>query len=418
MSDHSPAKNASSGFRRLFRILGRPVRRTSRQGRYVIQTYRGYGHRDRVLLMGRVLRQPAIGSRELKGGVFSDVLDIASRFVRHGIGNAAVKARAGGEQHRVETDREGYFTVSMRVPDGDGWRGLWRPVDLELLEPESSGVHAEAPVYFPPRTCRFVVISDIDDTVMYTGVANKLKMLWRLFATDADSRLAFPGVGAFYRSLHEGVSGSEFNPMLYVSRGPWGIYEVLEEFFNLHEIPVGPVLFLREWGVTLQHPLPKQSKGHKHALIEDMLAIYDDLPFILIGDSGQRDPEIYAEVVREHRSRVLAVYIRNVSRDPDRARAIETLAEQIAEAGSSLVLAADSHAMALHAAEHGFISPDAPQAVREEQVQAGEVPHARRPREVGGETPSATREAVKKGRLKEALDDTPDQEPPKSIVVE
>jgi phosphatidate phosphatase APP1 len=73
-------------------------------------------------------------------------------------------------------------------------------------------------------------------------------MLWRLFVEDAQSRVAFPGVAALYRALHAGVSGQEANPILYVSRAPWGLYDILDEFFDLHGIPVGPVLFLREWG--------------------------------------------------------------------------------------------------------------------------------------------------------------------------
>ena len=106
-----------------------------------------------------------------------------------------------------------------------------------------------------------MVISDIDDTVMETGVANKLKMLWRLFVEDAESRVPFPGVAALYRALHAGASGDEANPMLYVSRAPWGIYDVLDEFFARHGIPAGPVLFLREWGVSWTFAVPPQGGG-------------------------------------------------------------------------------------------------------------------------------------------------------------
>jgi phosphatidate phosphatase APP1 len=211
-------------------------------------------------------------------------------------------------------------------------------------------------VFIPPPACRFVVISDIDDTITETGVANKAVMLWRLFMQGARSRTAFPGIAALLRAFHRGVSGAELNPMLYVSRAPWSIYEVLDAFFNLHRIPVGPILFLREWGMTWESPLPRRSKGHKLELIRDMLTLYRDLPFVLIGDSGQRDPEIYAQIVHEHPRRVLAIYIRNVSRDPARLRAIEDLAMQVVDAGSTLLLAADSMAMAQHAAEHGLIA--------------------------------------------------------------
>src|SRR3546814_8140010 len=84
-----------------------------------------------------------------------------------------------------------------------------------------------------------------------------------------------------------------------------------------------------------------------------MLELYDQFPFVLIGDSGQRDPEIYAQVVREHPGRVAAIYIRDVTRNPERDRGIGILAREVAAGGSTLVVAADSLEMARHAAEHG-----------------------------------------------------------------
>src|SRR5690606_19716965 len=144
---------------------------------------------------------------------------------------------------------------------------------------------------------RFAVISDIDDTVMHTGVANKLGMMWRLFVQDSKSRTVFPGVSALYRALHAGASGDDGNPMLYVSRAPWGIYDVLEEFFRRHGIAEGPILILREWGVSWRNPVPRRAEDHKRVLIEAIMDLYSDLPFVLIGDSGQHDPWVYREAV-------------------------------------------------------------------------------------------------------------------------
>jgi phosphatidate phosphatase APP1 len=253
---------------------------------------------------------------------------------------------------------------------------------------------------------------------MQTGVANKVMMCWRLFAQGARSRVAFPGVAALYKALHGGVSGGELNPMLYVSRGPWSLYEVLDEFFHRHGIPVGPILFLREWGLSWRHPFPRRAKDHKLALIRHMVALYRDLPFILIGDSGQRDPEIYAQVVREHPGRVLAIYIRNVSRHAKRPRAIEVLAREVAEAGSSLLLAADSFAMAAHAAERGLISATALAEVVAERVAAQGVPDLQPTRTVQRPTPEETREAVEHGAVQAALAEETGTDAPPNVVVE
>jgi phosphatidate phosphatase APP1 len=95
----------------------------------------------------------------------------------------------------------------------------WHRLEIAMLAP--ARVAAAAEVYIPPAQSRFVVISDIDDTVMHTGVANKAAMLWRLFVQDAESRTVFPGVSHLYRALHAGASGDEANAMLYISRAPW-----------------------------------------------------------------------------------------------------------------------------------------------------------------------------------------------------
>lgn len=402
--------------RKAIELLGRPVRTARGRGGFVLQPYRGYGSREEVFLIGRVFRQPTSGARVPESLLGAQLIDLGRRLLRRGVADATLIARFCGGEQQVRADRDGYFRVHLRPAAPPTADRLWHPMAIELIAPTKA--EATGQLFVPPRHCRYVVISDIDDTVMYTGVANKAKMLWRLFTQGAKSRVAFPGVAAFLQALHHGRSGAELNPMLYVSRAPWSIYEVLDEFFNLHDIPVGPILFLREWGLTLQSPLPRRAKDHKLALIRNMLALYRELPFVLIGDSGQRDPEIYAQIVREHPGRVRAVYIRNVSRNAARRHAIEALALEVAEAGTSLVLAADTLAMAEHAAEHGLIPPEACEAVlRERAIQEAE-PGLKPTVEIERPGPAETREAVRQGELAEALERPSGDGGPPNVVVE
>ncbi len=427
MSIRTLWSSLTAGLRGAVRLLSRPARADRGRGGIVIQTYRGYGTRREVFLMGRVFRQPGGGPRADAATLGRDLIDVVRRILRRGVRRAGLTARFAGGTERVTTDRDGYFRIRLCPAEPPPADRLWHTVTLTMAEPHGSkagiGADTQAQVFIPPASARFVVISDIDDTVMYTGVANKLMMMWRLFVQGAASRTAFPGVAAFYRALHGGRSGAEQNPMLYVSRGPWSLYEVLEAFFQRHAIPVGPILFLREWGLTLQRPLPPQAKGHKLALVRDMLARYDDLPFVLIGDSGQHDPEMYAQVVREHPGRVRAIYIRNVTRDAGRRDAIDVLAEEVAAAGSALLLAADSFTMVGHAVDHGLIPPAALDAVLAERAAEAEegapgAPRAEPRAAVARPTPQATRAAVAAGAVDAALaQDTGDAAPP-SVAVE
>jgi phosphatidate phosphatase APP1 len=405
-----------SALRQALELLARPVRAAAGRGGFVVRPYRGYGSREEVFLIGRVFRQPTFRSGAPAASWRGLLLEAARRLLSWGVADRVLIARFCGAEQPITSDRDGYFRVHLRPAQPPAADQLWHEMQLELLEPVHIITSGE--IFLPPEHCRFVVISDIDDTIMETGVANKLRMLWNLFMQGARSRVAFPGMAALLQALHRGASGREANPMLYVSRGPWSIYEILDEFFQLHRIPIGPILFLREWGLTLQSPLPRRAQDHKLELIRNMLALYRDLPFVLIGDSGQRDPEIYTQIVREHPGRVLSIYIRNVSRDPARHQAIEALALEVVEAGSSLLLAADSLAMAQHAAAHGLIAPDAPVGVVEErEIQEGE-PDRKPTVEIGGASRREARRAVQAGELEAALEQESGGEAPPNVVVE
>lgn len=346
------------------RVLARPVRASRGRGGVVLQPYRGYGSPDRVFVIGRAFWQSTEAGAEP-----SEYRDILRRIRRRPVRGARIRARFQGADCEVETDQDGYFRVDM-APGGPLPPGRWHRMELSMAAPAQ--LTAVAEVYVPPPASRFVVVSDIDDTVMHTGVVNTAAMLWHLFVSDAEDRTAFPGVSHLYRALHAGL-GDEGNPMLYVSRAPWGIYEILEEFFHRHGIPEGPVMFLREWGISWKSPLPRRAKDHKQLLIEAMMELYAGMPFVLIGDSGQHDPEIYRQITERHPGRVLAVYIRDVvARGPERAAEIRAMAETAKAAGAHLVLASDSAAMAEDAARLGLLPAAAVAAVQERVAERAE----------------------------------------------
>lgn len=368
MATQSTSARLQRTVRKSLRLLTRPVRMAKGRGGIAVQAYRGYGSSEQVFLIGRVFRQPEFGARLPEGTLGRILNDLGRRLMRRGVSDALLIARLYGGEQYVRTDKDGYFRVHMSLLSRPYADVSWHGMELELIRPVR--IRTQGIVFIPPAPSRFVVISDIDDTIMYTGVASKAKMLWHLFAQDAANRTAFPGMAALLRALHRGKDGTDVNPMLYVSRAPWSIYEVLDEFFNMHRIPVGPLLFLREWGLTLQRPLPRQAKGHKMAVIRSMMQVYHELPVVLIGDSGQRDAEVYAQIVREQPGRVLAIYIRNVSKGWRRPQAIEDLAREVEQAGSIMVLAEDSAAIAGHAVEHELIPAAAMPAVRGEIAEA------------------------------------------------
>jgi phosphatidate phosphatase APP1 len=336
----------------------------------MIIPYRGYGSRERIYLKGRVLQDRGIRPPADNDTVWRNLVNTYRRLDSHEIPGARVRARFASAEQEVLADDEGYFEVDSQIALPPGVRRLWHRVELELLWPleaKQRPVRAIGEVLIPPPTARFVVISDIDDTVLQTDATSILRMARNVFLRNARTRLPFPGVAAFYRALHYGAHGNELNPLFYVSSSPWNIYDLLSDFFALREIPVGPVLFLRDWGLTRDEILPLDNRTYKLAVIRKILDFYPDLPVILVGDSGQQDPEIYEEIAHGYAGRILAVYIRNVSRKPQRWHAIEALAQEVTAAGSTLILADNTLPMAEHAAAHGWIAQTALSAIAAEK---------------------------------------------------
>jgi phosphatidate phosphatase APP1 len=323
----------------------------------MITPYLGYGTSERVYLKGRVLENEGMRSALTEDTLWDNLVNMYRRFASDEIPGARVRAQFGEQTNEVVTDEEGFFDLWIETSWALAEERLWHEIDLTLLEPvrQEKRVTSTGRVLVPPPGARIGVISDIDDTVVHTDATSLLKMARIVFLGNAHTRLPFPGVAAFYRALQGGRNGDEQNPLFYVSSSPWNLFDLLLDFLVLQEIPLGP-LMLRDWGLTETEILPTGHSDHKLASIRQILDLYPHLPFVLIGDSGQEDPEIYGQIVKEYPERIRAIYIRNVSLDNvARPEAIRNLAKDVRQTGSELLLVDDTLMAARHAVEQGWI---------------------------------------------------------------
>jgi phosphatidate phosphatase APP1 len=319
---------------------------------YHVAPYRGYGRRGRILVLARVLEDEGLAAPDVRHGKTRNLFAMLKRLESDPLPGARVQVSLPDGNREVVADEEGFIRSWL---DADPTAGAesWSTVELGLLHPERGpGPAAVAPILMPPDAAAYGVISDMDDTVLQSEVTSFLRAARMVLLENARTRLPFAGVAAFYRALRDGV-GSAGNPIFYVSSSPWNLYDVISGFLEAQEIPAGPLL-LRDWDLS---PSLLRTEAHKRTHIREILETYPALPFILVGDSTQEDPEIYARVVADHPGRILAVYIRSVEPHPERTAAVERLAEEVRAAGSTLVLADDTLTLASHAAAHGWIDP-------------------------------------------------------------
>ncbi len=337
--------------------------------------YMGYAGDKEAFLKGRVQKVKHLSPPGRQDTKWRNFCMMMRRYITDERPGAVVRARLAGEDLTLVTDHEGYFDAHfhLKSPLNPGFR--WHTVDLKLISPlgrHQKAVRAEAAVQLPAADAAFGIISDIDDTVIHTGATNFIRMVGVVMLGNAKTRLAFKGVAAFYKALKAGASGRGENPIFYVTSSPWNIYDVICEVFRVHGIPAGP-LFMKDYGFDETKFIKSSHGSHKLSAIREILRLYPGLPFILVGDSGQKDPEIYRQIVHEYPKRIRAIYIRNVTKDPSRAEAVRALGREISHTGTELILSEDTLEAARHAAKSGLISNESLELIsNEKQADEGE----------------------------------------------
>jgi phosphatidate phosphatase APP1 len=318
-----------------------------------VHLFGGHGNRVEAVVRGRVLEARTLRRSAPGDPPWRNLANVLALLESDEIPGAVVRVRAGDSQREVVADEEGYFEARFPTPPGED---LWRPVEAELVaapDPFVPGAVSTGSYQVPSPAAGFGVVSDLDDTVIRTEATSLLRMARRTFLRNAHTREAFQGVSAFYRGLGSGPTGAQ-RPFFYVSSSPWNLFDLLVEFLDLNHIPRGTLL-LKDYGLTADHLLSADHVSHKLGNVFSVMDAHPELDFVLMGDSGQDDAEVYARVVAERPGRVRAVYLRDVVGErEDVARAIA----EIADAGVPALLGHDTAAFARSAAETGLVAAD------------------------------------------------------------
>jgi len=285
-----------------------------------------------------------------------------ARFLTVEVRGAHVTVTVNGVATQLRADREGHLDVELDVA---GLAPGWHEVGMAL--PDGTTVSAQVMVVDPQA--RVGLVSDVDDTILETGISRGLALLRATLLTEVHDRSPLPGAAALYQAFAE-RPGEPQRPVFYVSTSPWNLHEMLLEFISLRRFPLGP-LQLTDWGPSADGLLRISATAHKTGLVRRMLEDHPQLRLVLIGDSGQHDPEIYAALAKAHPDRIAAVYIRRTAMPrAGRVAEVDELAAEVTAAGVPMLAVNDSVEIAAHAVALGLLDAAALPAVRD-GVRAG-----------------------------------------------
>ena len=271
--------------------------RALRAGRVpAIIAYPGYGGEGWVRILCRVL---LVNHGQEQDALYRDVRGWRS-FTSIALNHVDVTVTHNGQSHVVTADRGGVVDAVVPFDLEPGWN------TLQLATSGSEPV--EASVFIVSPDCKVGVISDVDDTVMVTLLPRPMLAAWNAFVLDEHARRPVPGMAVLYERIKNANPDA---PFIYLSTGAWNVAPTLSRFLSRNLYPHGPLL-LTDWGPTHDRFF-RSGRAHKEENLRRLAEEFPHMRWILIGDDGQHDEEIYGEFAKEHPGNVAAVAIRELS---------------------------------------------------------------------------------------------------------
>ena len=262
-----------------------------------VELFPAVGTPRAVVLMGRVVtRAPAADAGPLTRNL--------ERLTSSGQRGVSVELRWAGHAQLVSSGGHGQFSGTFTA-DAEPFPAGPQPAEarVEGAEPATATVDVVDP------EAPFFVVSDFDDTIAVTHVLQPGKLLETTLWRDEATQPVVDGMPDLYHCLREVSAASP--AFALVSGSPVQYAERIASFLERHHFP--PL------GLYLRELRPSTLSNYKQPHIRALLKALPN-PVVLIGDSGEKDPEVYAQMRDEFKERVRRIYIRKAGHDTDPRR--------------------------------------------------------------------------------------------------
>jgi len=264
--------------------------------------YTGYGTASRMRVLGRVVLGPRRSTSPLAKATEEFVKRRGFRnFITVPCVRAPFSISVDGRRVDGVSDRGGY--IDMWV-SGHNLEPGWHRVEVQ----SAGSKRVAADIHVVADDQQFGIISDIDDTVISTWLPRPLIAGWNSFIRDESARQAVPGMAVLYHTLIDQFADA---PIFYVSTGAWNTHGFLSRFLRRHNYPLGAML-LTDWGPTNTGWF-RSGAEHKQDTMFALAKEFPGISWLLVGDDGQHDLELYSRFAARVPDRVRAIAIRQLS---------------------------------------------------------------------------------------------------------
>jgi phosphatidate phosphatase APP1 len=281
--------------------MGGDAASAAKRGHVVV--YDGWGTPTAFFVSGRVLEDKGERPPDKEASRARNLLENYRLLESDEVRGASVRVRVADQTFTATTDEDGVFTV--RVKDLPAAQALSLGSVPLVAHAEKRGVQireGSGQLWIHDESEPFLaIVSDIDDTIVKTFVTEKARMADAVLLQNGLQLEPVDGAAANYRKARDaGVKG-----FFYLSGSPQNFYGRLQTYLGSQGFPDGPLLLK-----NLGKDKPTQQAEYKKSRLEQLLRDVPAMRVILVGDSGERDPEIYRELRERHPHRVAGIVIR------------------------------------------------------------------------------------------------------------
>ncbi len=274
-----------------------------------LKLYRGYVNKDELIVFGHVFRSWSPDHYRMDRRGIRHAVSIIHMFRIKPLKNVLVTLKFKNLEVTTKTLDDGYFRFA--IPYTEQLHPGWHPFEV-VCKLYKFGI-VECSELLKPFESKVGVISDIDDTFLVSHSGNFFMKLYVLLLKNINKRKVFEDVVPHYQSLSRaGQENAEAsNSFFYVSSSEWNLYEFIDSFIRIHELPKG-VMKLKKIKTGISDFLftGRGSHDHKFEKIKDIIGFYPQLEYVLLGDDSQKDPYLYERVVKIFPLNIKAIYIR------------------------------------------------------------------------------------------------------------
>ncbi|MDR0788736.1 MAG: DUF2183 domain-containing protein [Bifidobacteriaceae bacterium] len=260
-----------------------------------VTTYYCYGNTQKVRMLCRILISKYDWSNErVKRGFFN--------FFTTEVPNFPVQIFIDGKlvNKTYLTDSAGYIDeiIDYELEPGE------HQISFSIFKKE----YFEK-LYVYPLNLKVGLISDIDDTIMISNVPQTFRAIYNQLLSSPFNRKPVKGMSNLYNQINDKYNGEA--AFFYLSMSPWNIYSTIRKFISSNGFPKGAYLLSNL--MATKSKLSYSIVSHKYTQIKHLIEFFPNTKWILAGDDGQQDLNIYLWIVRSYSKHIKSIMIRTIN---------------------------------------------------------------------------------------------------------